>query len=258
MNKIIKFAVIIILLWPLGGSSAKAVNFFPCNIKEYLVVKGDCLSLISKKLNVSVNTLKLLNKINNSRVRIGTKLHFPTFSTPFIVNSQELIFQIYFVYTANSKVFLCGVTKGVEKQEVYIFERKNNFWQPLEEVECSGLPLLTFEVQMHVRDIDRDSHDECYILRTYGCSAKDVCFEGYYHIPAKSERLHELSIDTYLFNQEKPIDGRQKISVYYGEKSFDPTLSIHKNYLLKRLEVLFDKYFPSRDVDISRQGLPVK
>jgi LysM repeat protein len=241
-------AIFIGSFWPIGSNSARAENSLPCIIREYRVAKGDSLSSVGKKLNVSVNTLKLLNNINNPKVRIGTKLRFPTFSPPIVIDSQELIFKTYRIYTANSMLFLCGVTIESDKQEVYLLKKRDNCWQLIEKIECSGLPILAFELQMYVSDIDQDHYDECYILRAYGCSAKDVCFEGFYHVPLESEHLYGISINTYLFNQDKLINNKQKISVYYsdGERASDHALDRYKTYLFKRLDELFNKYLPPR------------
>ena len=47
---------------------------------EYVIVRGDTLSEIAERYNVSMNAIKSANGLSTSRLRVGQKLRIPAFA----------------------------------------------------------------------------------------------------------------------------------------------------------------------------------
>ena len=61
------------------------------SFEKHIVRKNETLSSISKRYNVTMRTLRKLNKIKGSRIYIGQKLNLPRLSTKTIVNHSYTV-----------------------------------------------------------------------------------------------------------------------------------------------------------------------
>lgn len=88
-------------------------------IKRYIVQKGDTLSNLSKKFNISINTIIWANNLNrNSRLKEGQKLVIlPVSGAIHIVNPGDTISYIAQLY--KSKVEDIEEANGIEGAKIY-------------------------------------------------------------------------------------------------------------------------------------------
>ena len=59
------------------------------NLRKHRVRRGETLSSISKKYNITINHLKKYNNLKNSKIKIGQYLNLQTKSNIYIVKSGD-------------------------------------------------------------------------------------------------------------------------------------------------------------------------
>ncbi|HRS06624.1 MAG TPA: LysM peptidoglycan-binding domain-containing protein, partial [Candidatus Ratteibacteria bacterium] len=81
----------------------------------YIVKKGDTLSLISKKTGISVDELKKINNLKNSKLLVGQKIALRNNDIPVSVETQQII-----ASTDNNQEKLDENQDNVSSNKIYI------------------------------------------------------------------------------------------------------------------------------------------
>jgi hypothetical protein len=226
MRTMVWISVTLLYLWFSGACQAKTDVKVQWALAEYRVQRNDTLSLLSRKLGMSVNVLRVVNRLKTDRIRAGGILQFPRI-TVTIADASKVqepesaavpchdTLVDHRLYAARNVFYLMVVVDDTEEyRNILVFRKSDTKWVELDHFTSPYPGIYRSKPKLIVKDLDQDGNDESFYFAEYTGSPKDHGVEGICHVPTLSENsLYGVEINIHAFNRvEQEFEGRPSLS----------------------------------------------